>query len=77
MHTRRRMARLDMPSPAVSGRHAKGRRRTDPAPGTAHRILVVALLTGSLAASSAVLSGHTVTHDLKSAEYILNTPWMY
>lgn len=81
MNTHRRMTRIGMSPPAVRGKHAKGASRTDSPRDAAHRIVLTALLLGSLAASSAALSAHVggaaVARDLAGAEHILNTPWMY
>jgi hypothetical protein len=67
---------------AVPGRHAKGPSGTDSRARTAHRILITAVLLGSVAAGSAAVSEYAMAASHANAHHhaaapIVKNPWMY
>jgi hypothetical protein len=74
MQTHTRKTRSGLRAPAATGRHAKGPQR---------RILITALLVGTLAAGSAAASeyssatSHVKAHHPTSAVTGVRNPWMY
>lgn len=83
MQTRMSKARPGSRARAVPGKQTKGAARTDQPGKTARRILVSALLLGSLAVGSAAASqyatatGHVSAHHQTAVGPINNSPWMY
>jgi hypothetical protein len=75
------MTHLDMSLRAAPGKHAMTAPRADRPGQTAHKILIMGLLLGSLGAGAAATpgyaAGHVTTHDATGAEHIINTPWIY
>jgi hypothetical protein len=67
---------------ALPGKHAKGASRPDSPGKTANKILITALLLGSLAAGSAAVSEYAVAASHANAHHhaaapIVQNPWMY
>lgn len=83
MQAQTRSTRPTRSARAVPGKHAKSGWRAYSPRKTAHRILVAALLVGSLAAGSAAVAEHAAarspmtTHHQMVAKSTINVNWMY